>query len=408
MADNPSRRASPSGRWLGILLAGAVLATVTFGIRQSFGLFVTPVSTSLGTGVQVVSLAIAMQNLVWGFSSPLFGALADRIGAWKVAMIGAVIYTAGLLASAFIVTPAGVLSGQILIGLGLGSAGMSIALGAVGRVVPPEKRSLAFGLVTSLGSFGQFALVPVTQVLIGEYGWQTSLVMLSFLTSALVAVALGLRPAAAARTADLVEMTAGEALRMAVRSRDYILLTTGFFVCGLQLVFITTHLPRFIGDAGLDPIIASWSLALIGLFNIIGAFICGWLGGRISKCKTLATVYLLRAAFMLAFFMLPVTAFSTLLFGAALGLLWLGTIPLTSGLIVVFFGPKHLSMLYGIAFASHQIGSFLGSWLGGVLYDLTGDYTIMWWLNIAAGVLAFALNWVIRERPVAMPRAAPA
>ena len=396
-----------SAPWLRVLIVGAALVTVTFGIRQVFGLFVVPMSVALDTGVQMIALAIAVQNLIWGFSSPFFGALADRIGAWKVAMIGAAIYTCGLLSSALIVSPGGVFLGQALIGLGLGSAGISIAIGAVGRVVPPERRSIAFGLVTSFGSFGQFALLPVTQMLIGDHGWQMALLILSFLTAAMMAMALGMRTAPQARTADVAELSTAEALRVAVRSRDYILLTAGFFVCGLQLVFITTHLPVFLFDNGVDASIASWSLALIGLFNIVGAFVCGWLGGKLSKRKTLATVYLLRGVIMCSFFLLPVTPVSALMFGASMGLLWLGTIPLTSGLIVTFFGPKHLSMLYGIAFASHQVGSFVGSWLGGLVYDMTASYSIMWWLNVAAALFAFTVNWIIREEPVT-PVAQPA
>ena len=407
MTNSPPGTAKPD-IWLRVLIASAALVTVTFGIRQVFGLFVLPLSDALGSGVQLVALAIAIQNLVWGFSSPLFGALADRIGAWKVAILGAAIYTAGLLASAYIVTPSGLFLGQALIGLGLGSAGISIAIGAVGRVVPPGRRSLAFGLVTSFGSFGQFALLPITQMLFSDHGWQMALLLLSFLTAAAMAVALGLRGAPAARTAEVAELTTAEALRVAAGSRDYLLLTAGFFVCGLQLVFITTHLPVFLGDRSVPPHIASWALALIGLFNIIGAFVCGWLGGHVSQRKALATVYLLRGIIMCSFFMLPVSPTSALVFGAAMGLLWLGTIPLTSGLIVVFFGPKHLSMLYGIVFASHQVGSFVGSWLGGVLYDITGNYDFMWWLNVAAALFAFAVNWMIREQPVtgAQPAAA--
>ena len=396
---SPSSTQPANGPWLRVLVVGAALVTVTFGIRQVFGLFVVPMSVTLDSGVQVIALAIAVQNLVWGFSSPFFGALADRVGAWKVAMVGAAIYTVGLLSSALIVSPGGVFLGQTLIGLGLGSAGISIALGAVGRVVPPERRSIAFGLVTSFGSFGQFALLPVTQMLIGDHGWQMALLILSFLTAAMMAMALGMRTAPQARTATVAELTTGETLRVAVRSRDYILLTAGFFVCGLQLVFITTHLPVFLFDNGVDASIASWALALIGLFNIIGAFVCGWLGSKFSKRKTLAIVYFLRGAIMCSFFLLPVTPVSALVFGAAMGLLWLGTIPLTSGLIVTFFGPKHLSMLYGIAFASHQVGSFVGSWLGGILYDMTSSYSIM--LNVAAALFAFTVNWIIREQPVA-------
>ncbi len=390
-------------RWLMIMLAGATLVSATLGIRQVFGLFLQPISVELGTGFQLFSLAIAVQNLVWGLSSPLFGAAADRYGPWRVAAIGALLYGGGLFLMASYVTEAGIFMGQILIGLGLGSAGISIAIGAVARAAPPEKRSLAMGLVTSFGSFGQFALVPVTQILMVTGGWQFALLMLSVIMASMVAVAMGLRtPAGSARPIEGPDLTIGAALQQAVSSRDYILLTVGFFVCGLQLVFITTHLPTYLHDAGLSPDISSWALALIGLFNIIGAFVCGWLGGVVSKKKSLATVYLLRGITIAAFILIPPTPVSALLFGACMGLLWLGTIPLTSGLIVVFFGPRYLSMLYGLVFLSHQIGSFVGAWLGGIWYDWFGNYEAMWWLNVAAGLFAFVVNWAIREpRPAA-------
>ena len=393
-------------RWLVIMLAGATLVSATLGIRQVFGLFLQPISMELGAGFQLFSLAIAIQNLVWGLSSPVFGAAADRYGPWRVAAMGALLYGGGLFLMASFVTDAGIFIGQILIGLGLGSAGISIAIGAVARAAPPEKRSLAMGLVTSFGSFGQFVLVPVTQILMVQGGWQFALLMLSVIMASMVAVAMGLRaPAGSARPIEGPILTIGATLQQAVSSRDYILLTVGFFVCGLQLVFITTHLPTYLHDAGLSPDISSWALALIGLFNIIGAFVCGWLGGVVSKKKSLATVYLLRGITIAAFILIPPTPVTALLFGACMGLLWLGTIPLTSGLIVVFFGPRYLSMLYGLVFLSHQIGSFVGAWLGGIWYDWFGNYEAMWWLNAAAGLFAFAVNWAIREPRV---EAAPA
>ena len=385
-------------RWFVIMLAGAALVSATLGIRQVFGLFLQPISMELGAGFQLFSLAIAIQNLVWGLSSPVFGAAADRYGPWWVAAMGALLYGGGLFLMASFVTDAGIFIGQILIGLGLGSAGISIAIGAVARAAPPEKRSLAMGLVTSFGSFGQFALVPVTQIFMVQGGWQFALLMLSVIMASMVAVAMGLRtPAGSARPIEGPILTIGATLQQAVSSRDYILLTVGFFVCGLQLVFITTHLPTYLHDAGLSPDISSWALALIGLFNIIGAFVCGWLGGVVSKKKSLATVYLLRGITIAAFILIPPTPVTALLFGACMGLLWLGTIPLTSGLIVVFFGPRYLSMLYGLVFLSHQIGSFVGAWLGGIWYDWFGNYEAMWWLNAAAGLFAFAVNWAIRE-----------
>ncbi|MDB2390674.1 MFS transporter [Alphaproteobacteria bacterium] len=395
-------RFSKPSPWIVILLAGSAMVTVTLGIRQVFGLFVLPISNELGGGLQFFSLTIACQNLIWGISSPFFGAVADRYGAWRVAACGALLYAVGLLVMALHATNAGVMIGQVFVGMGLGSAGISIAVGAVARAAPPEKRSLALGLVTSFGSFGQFALVPFTQELITSFGWQTALIILSFIMASMIAVTLGLRAntrpdKANASVADIANLTAIGALRNAVSSRDYILLTIGFFVCGLQLVFITTHLPTYLADAGVSLDLASWALALIGLFNIVGAFACGWLGGVTSKKNVLATIYLLRGVAIAAFILTPITSFSVLAFGAAMGLLWLGTIPLTSGLVVVFFGPKYLSMLYGVVFLSHQIGSFVGAWVGGIWYDLHGNYEAMWWLNVGFGIFAFIINWLIRE-----------
>ena len=385
-------------RWIIIMLSASVLVSVTFGIRQVFGLFLVPISVEIDSGLQLFSLAIAVQNLIWGLSSPFFGALADKFGAWRVAAVGTLIYAIGLLCMVFMVNESGIFLGQILIGMGLGSAGISIAVGAVARAAPPEKRSLAMGLVTSFGSFGQFALVPVAQILMTQNGWQFALVILSAIVASMVAFSFGMRvPAGGDRPLEGVIQTTGSALREATSSRDYILLTIGFFVCGLQLVFITTHLPTYLSDSGLSSTTASWSLALIGLFNIVGAFVCGWLGGIISKKKTLAIVYLLRGLIIVAFVSLPPSPELAMLFGAAMGLLWLGTIPLTSGLIVTFFGPRHLSMLYGLVFLSHQLGSFVGAWLGGIWYDWHGNYEAMWWLNAGAGLFAFAINWAIRE-----------
>ena len=389
---------NPKYHWVIIMLSGAALVSVTFGVRQVFGLFLVPISIEIGSGLQMFSLAIAVQNLIWGLSSPFFGALADKYGAWRVAAFGTLVYAVGLLCMAFMINETGVFLGQILIGMGLGSAGISIAVGAVARAAPPEKRSLAMGLVTSFGSFGQFALVPIAQILMGQNGWQFAIVILSAIIASMVAFSLGMRaPAESARPLEGVVQTASSALREATSSRDYILLTIGFFVCGLQLVFITTHLPTYLSDSGLSGDTASWSLALIGLFNIIGAFVCGWLGGIVSKKKILATVYLLRGLIIVVFISLPPSPALALLFGAAMGLLWLGTIPLTSGLIVTFFGPRHLSMLYGLVFLSHQLGSFVGAWLGGIWYDWYGNYEAMWWLNAGAGLFAFAINWAIRE-----------
>jgi MFS family permease len=390
-------------------MAAAFLVMVTLGIRQSFGLFLLPVTEALGTGREVFSLALALQNLLWGIASPFAGALADKFGAGRVAAIGTLFYAGGLVVMASFVSPSGLMMGQLMIGIGLGSAGVSIALGAVARAVAPEKRSLALGIVTSIGSFGQFAVLPVTQIFIDGYGWQVSLLLLSGLSASMLASCLLMardEKVREVRTADIANITMNGMLKTALSSTDYLLLTVGFFVCGIQVVFIATHLPTYLQDAGIGPEIASWALGLVGLFNIIGSLLAGWLGSFVSKAKLLAWLYLMRSVIIIGFLILPPSPMTALLFGAAMGLLWLGTIPLTSGLIVVFFGPAFLSMLYGVTFFSHQIGSFLGAWLGGWIYDNLGSYDLMWWIIIGSGVFAFIINLMIDERPKTLTTAA--
>jgi len=390
-------------------MAAAFLVMVTLGIRQSFGLFLLPVTEALGTGREVFSLALALQNLLWGIASPFAGALADKFGAGRVAAIGTLFYAGGLVVMASFVSPSGLMMGQLMIGIGLGSAGVSIALGAVARAVAPEKRSLALGMVTSIGSFGQFAVLPVTQIFIDGYGWQVSLLLLSGLSASMLASCLLMardEKVREVRTADIANITMNGMLKTALSSTDYLLLTVGFFVCGIQVVFIATHLPTYLQDAGIGPEVASWALGLVGLFNIIGSLLAGWLGSFVSKAKLLAWLYLMRSVIIIGFLILPPSPMTALLFGAAMGLLWLGTIPLTSGLIVVFFGPAFLSMLYGVTFFSHQIGSFLGAWLGGWIYDNLGSYDLMWWIIIGSGVFAFIINLMIDERPKTLTTAA--
>ena len=388
--------------WAVLLMAAAFLVVVTLGIRQSFGLFLLPITEALGSGREVFSLALAFQNLLWGLSSPFAGALADKFGAGRIAAVGTVLYSGGLIVMALFVSPNGLMMGHMLIGLGLGSAGVSIALGAVARAVAPEKRSLALGLVTSIGSFGQFAILPITQIFIDGYGWQVSLLLLSGLSASMIASCLLLARDESTRkvsSANLAHMTARHMLKKATTDSDYLYLTIGFFVCGIQVVFIATHLPTYLQDSGISADIASWALGLVGLFNIVGSLAAGWLGSFISKKKLLAWLYFLRSLIILGFLVLPPSPATALIFGSAMGLLWLGTIPLTSGLIVVFFGPAFLSMLYGVAFFSHQIGSFFGAWLGGWIYDRFGSYDMMWWIIIGSGLFAFFINLLIDESP---------
>ena len=392
-------------RWLLVLFSASALVTISLGIRQSMGLFLGPISLDLNTGRELFSFAVALQNLLWGVSSPAFGAMADRIGGWKVASLGGLLYALGLVVMTGFVSPGGMVIGNTLIGLGLGSAGMAVALGAVSRTAPPAKRTLALGMVTSLGSFGQFALVPVTQIIILDFGWQAAMLTMSAVAGSMIAIGLGLRGADSS-TAVVAEASLGATVRTAFGSRDYILLTAGFFVCGLHLVFITTHLPVYLEDNAVDPAIASWALSLVGLFNIVGALFFGWIGNIMPKRIPLALIYLARTLIIAAFISLPVSGTSALIFGAAMGFFWLGTIPLTSGLIVTFFGPRYLATLYGFVFLSHQVGSFMGAWLGGRLYDTFGNYDIMWGINLVAGLAAFLLHVAIRERPVMITKTA--
>ena len=388
-------------RWLAILIACSFLVIITMGIRQGFGLFLLPITEALGSGREVFSLSMALQNLIWGIVSPIAGGFADKYGSAKVALFGTVSYALGLVIMGSIVSAEGLIWGQLMIGIGLGSAGMSIALGAVGKAVSNERRTLALGLVTSLGSFGQFAMLPVTQFMLEGYGWQLALIMLSVISSSMLASCFilhrQLKKEQQVSTSTLAALSVKDALDKASHSRNFILLTVGFFVCGIQIVFIGTHLPTYIQDSGLDARVASWALSMVGLFNIIGSFLAGWLASFMRKSRMLACIYLLRSVVMVWFLMIEPTPFSAIVFGAMMGLLWLSTVPLTSSLIVVFFGPAFLSMLYGVSFLSHQIGSFLGAWLGGWIYDHLGSYELMWQIVIATGGFAFIINWLITE-----------
>ena len=385
--------------WLLILLCGSTIITINMGLRQGFGLFLPPISEQLGTGRELFALAIAIQNLAWGASSPFFGALADRFGARYICAIGGLIYTLGMLVMGLALSGEAILLGQFLVGIGLGGAGFSVVLGAVGQAVPDEKRSFALGIVTAGGSFGQFAFVPVAGFFLDSFGVTTAMLGLAAISATMIGLAFGLRPVKDGGGGQMMAQTLWAALNEAATHRGYVLLTIGFFVCGFQVVFIATHLPAFLQDLGIDQLYAAWALAMVGLFNIVGSLTAGWLGGRVSKRNCLGFIYVARSLVMIAFLMLPFTGTSAVGFGAIMGLLWLGTVPLTSGLIVTFFGTRYLSMLYGIVFLSHQVGSFLGAWMGGLLYDLQGSYDLMWWLTIASGFLATALHMMIKEAP---------
>ncbi len=384
--------------WTVLLCAGAILS-LTMGIRQSLGLFLTPISADLGLGRETFALGIGLMNLVWGLGAPIAGAVADRFGAARVALAGGLFYAIGLLAMTASGDGTQLILGGLLLGLGLSGAGFSVVLGAVGRAVPPERRSAALGLASVGGSIGQFLALPISHVLIASVGWMISLIVLAAVAAVIAPLAYGLaRRGAPARAVP--DISLGAAAAEAWGHRGFWLLTAGFFVCGFHLAFVAIHLPAYVADQGLPSWLAAGALTLVGLFNIIGTYGCGVLGQRFPKKSVLSLLYLLRALIFLVFMIVPLSEVSVLLFGAAIGLLWLGTVPLTSGLVAAIFGPTYMSMLFGIVFLSHQVGGFLGAWLAGVLFDLLGSYTIMWWLSVALGLVSAALHWPISERPV--------
>ena len=397
-------------KWDGAVVAlvcGSLILLISLGVRHAFGLFLQPVSMDQGWGRETFAFAIALQNLVWGASQPFTGMLSDRFGAKPVVAIGAVLYGAGLWTMS-LVGGEGVfiLGAGVLIGFGLSGTTFPVIFAAISRLVAPERRSLAMGITMSVGSFGQFAMLPISLGLIVAFEWQTALVALSILALAMFPLAFGIRnvPAPIASTDE--DVSFGQALRDAFEQRDFWLLSLGFFACGFQVVFIAVHLPAFLADEGLGSGVATTVLALIGLVNIAGTYYAGLWGGRHRKPMLLSWIYLGRAAAIAAFVLLPVTATTAYVFGAIMGLFWLSTVPLTNGTVASVFGVKHMSMLAGIVFFAHQLGSFAGGWMGGWLYDRTGSYDIAWGIAIGLSILAAVLNWPITERTLAERRVA--
>lgn len=388
-----------------ILIAATVILLTSFGVRQTYGLFLAPVTAAHGWSLEVFSFAMALQTLIWGLSQPICGAIADRYGAGRVVTVGALLYALGLWLMASAETPAGMwFSTGFLTGIGVSGTSFPILLAVVGRSVGPERRSLYLGIASAGGSSGQLLLVPMAQFFISTEGHVTTLIILAVMVGLLAPLAFPV--AGKQRTPETgVELSVGEAVREASRHSGYILLVTGFFVCGFQTMFIGAHLPAYLTFAGADPALGATALALIGLFNIIGCFVWGALGGRYSKKYLLALLYLVRAAAMAAFILTPVTVVSIVVFASVIGFLFLATVPLTSGLVAQIFGPQYMAMLYGFAFFSHQIGSFLGIWMGGRIYAIYESYDPIWWIAIALGFVAALIHWPINER--AVPRLAP-
>jgi MFS family permease len=395
-----------------LILFGCAIAVLSFGPRSALGFFLTPLTSANGWGRDVFGLALAIQNLLWGLGQPFAGAIADKYGAPRVLSAGAILYAAGIYLMSVSTAPGMLyISAGVLIGFGLSGCAMPAIIGALGKLVPESWRSFAFGAGTAAGSFGQFLYSPVAVHLIDSFGWQTTLTIFALLLLLIVPLSLTLaapRREAAPAPAVQPPQSVRQALTEAFQHRSYVLLVLGFFTCGFQLAFVTVHLPSYLIDRGLSTQIGGWTLAVIGLFNIIGSLGSGYLGGFLPKRYILSFIYFGRALAVVAFISLPASPAATLAFGAVTGLLWLSTVPPTSGLVALMFGTKWLTMLFGFAFFSHQVGGFLGVWLGGVLFEATGSYDIVWWLSVFFGVASAIINLPIVEKPVARPAAAAA
>lgn len=397
-----------------ILLCGCLIAMATFGPRATMGLFTTPITVERGFSLELFSFALAIQNLLWGVGQPFAGAIADRFGATRVLAVGLVLYAAGIAIMSVTADPLVFnLSAGVLIGFGLSGCSFNLVLSAFGKLMPENWRGLAIGAGSAAGSFGQFLFAPAASLLMRSVGWPNTLLIFAGLMALCIPLTLPLwtPKLAAAPTSGPTppaQQTLGQALAEAFAHRSYVLLVIGFFVCGFHLAFVTVHLPKFLLEQGLSAEAGGWTLALIGLFNIAGSLLSGMLGARMPKRWLLSSIYLARAIAIALFVSFPVTNLTALLFGASLGLLWLSTIPPTSGLIAVMFGTRWLAMLYGVAFFSHQVGSFTGLVIAGWTRAAYGTYDIIWWLGVALGLAAAIINMPIKEHPVARPTLAPA
>jgi MFS family permease len=396
-----------------VVLCGCLIALLSFGPRSAVGQFLTPMSIQWGWGRDVFSFALAIQNLLWGVGQPLAGAVADRFGTVRVLWAGAIAYAIGLAWMAYADTPSSLtLSAGVLIGFGLSGCSFTLVVGALGKLVPESWRSLAFGAGTAAGSFGQFLFSPLARVLIDGFGWQTALIIfaVAMLLILPLSIALATPPAdaSAAVKGAPASQSVTQALSEAFGHRSYVLLVLGFFTCGFQLAFVTVHLPAYLIDRGLSTQVGAWTIGVIGLFNIVGSIYSGWLGSRVPKRYILSVIYFARALAVVAFILLPASATSAIIFGAVTGLLWLSTVPPTSGLVALMFGTRWLAMLFGFAFFSHQVGGFLGVWLGGFVFERTGSYNAVWWLSVLFGVLSAIINLPIVEKPVARVAPVPA
>jgi MFS family permease len=406
----------PRSFWIPVI-CGAVILTIGVGARQSFGIFQKPIAADLKVGREVWSFANALAMLLMGAFSPFVGNLADRFGTARTVAAGGALYVVGMFMIAYAHEGVMLTLGNIVCGIGMAAAGFGPIFGAIARQTPASRRSTALGVTTSGGSFGQFAIVPLASLLQNRLdNWHTTMMVLGVLSMLMVPLALGLREQRGAAAGAAVPQGTKDALQEAFATQGFWLLTIGFFVCGFHVTFIGLHLPAYISDQAVDMSLfgtkisafelGGWAIGLVGLFNLAGSLIWGWLGNVYLKKDMLALLYALRALAFVIFLALPLSAISVLVFAASLGFLWLGTVPLTSGLVGYMFGPTHMSMLWGIVFFSHQLGSFLGGWGAGRLYDIQGNYDLMWWISVGVGIAAAVIHWAIRERPA--PRLAMA
>ena len=383
-----------------IIVSGCIVAAISFGVRSSMGLFTQPISDFHQWNREVYGMAMALQNLLWGIVQPIAGGFADRYGTARVLIIGAVIYAAGVALMSVSHAPVYLyLSGGLLLGTGIAVASFTIVMAAFARLVPPERRSWAFGIATAAGSLGQFIFAPLGQGFIAAFGWQTALLLLALLVLPIIAFALPLSATPRRDPAAVAEprISFREAIQQAFGHSSYVLLVLGFFVCGFQIAFVTIHLPAYLVENGIAAWLAAAAIAIVGVFNVVGSYAAGIVGGRYHKPLSLAAIYLLRSIAVTLFISLPITPASTVIFTAVLGLLWLSTVPLTMGLVTVMFGTRYLATLYGFVFLSHQVGSFFGVWLGGRFHDIYGSYDPVWWISVALGLIAALVHWPIRE-----------
>ncbi len=373
---------------------------IGFGLRADFGLFTKPISDELGWGREIYSLAIALQNLIWGAFQPVAGGIADRYGTARVLVVGAVIYIAGMLLIPLADTPLELyLTAGVLVGIGVATTSFALVMAAFARSVPESKRSMVMGVATAAGSMGQFVFVPIGQGFMNAFGWQAAIIYLAFFVILIVPLAWPLRGKAddAGGGADEADLSFGQALAKAFGYHGYLLLVFGFFVCGFHVAFIAVHLPADLVDKGLDPSIGAWCLALVGFLNVFGAYFAGLLGGKYPKQLLLCGLYFGRAVAITIFVLTPVTIWSALIFSGFIGLFWFSTVPLTAGLVSVMFGIRYMGFLFGVVFFSHQVGAFIGVWLGGKIYDFTGSYDAMWWAGVVLAIVASLVHLPIKE-----------